>query len=215
MNNNSFQKLPALIGNQNGGASPAMLAVIGTGVAAVLALGYWLGKAPTTAKVEDAPPAVLKKSPAVQKAAPQAAPSAQPVASEAALPKAEHEKVVSAELAKPGITAQAFLDSKPVQAWARQSPADLMEWLETAAVPKTAGGAPAGLKVAIFEWTKQDLNACAEWIKARPTSVNYDHSVRYLVEFMLPTDRAAAENWAATIRDPGLAQKAKALLMKR
>ncbi len=214
MNPNSFQKLPARKADQTGGVSPSMLAVIGAGVAAVLLIGYWLGKAPVAAKEAEAPPVVSKKSPAVQTTAPQASPSAQPGASEA-LPRAEHEKAVAAELAKPGITAQAFLDSKPVQTWARQSPADLMEWLETAAVPKTGGGAPAGLKVAIFEWTKQDLNACAEWIKARPTSVNYDHSVRYLVEFMLPIDRAAAEGWAATIRDPGLAQKAKALLMKR
>jgi hypothetical protein len=191
-----------------------MMSII-VGMLASVAVGYWLGKNSSnkTALVD---PELTENitSPATPK----------PVIEKTELDsntikvfkRSDYEpQVLNLLSQQPPIAVQSFIDSKPVQNWGKANPADLMEWLTTAPVPQTPGGAPAGLKVAINEWSKKDINDCAEWLKAHPEYSAYDHAVRYLVEYMVPVDKDSAAAWAATIKDPAIAQKALSFLGNR
>lgn len=179
---------------------------------ALLAVGIFIFV--NHSKPEDSPSPAIGEIPPVSEES-QEEESEEPPATQAPPTTASREAAVLKVLAQNGMTAQEFLDSYPVQSWARQDPVGLTSWLGTHEVLLTKGGAPAGLKVAIYEWTKTDPNPCCKWIEDHPDYPHRDHAIRYLVEFLAPNDLVAAAKWVTKIKDPALQAKARTLLGNR
>ena len=128
----------------------------------------------------------------------------------AEIPEGAEASLLEKALAEnPKITWQEFLENPAEQAWAKRDPGGMMEWLGRTSVPVTGGGGPAGLKVAIYEWSRKDINAMAEWFKKNQNYPHYDHGIRYLVEFMAPINYSVAQSWLGTIKDPAIKYKAE------
>lgn len=208
-------KFPLPFANRfRGIAAPKLLGILAVIGVAGGAIYYFThkpdaGSNPTTTVV---PPA---SNPPVQEALPSAGETSNPAPVAPAAPSGKEQTAAAKALEENPYQAKKFQESEAIQAWAKSDPAGLLNWLATVPLPQNEDESPAGIPVAISEWCKADMKACASWFGANQTYKYYDHGVKFLVEKMTPVDLEGARNWLATIQNDGVRSKAASLLIRQ
>jgi hypothetical protein len=89
------------------------------------------------------------------------------------------------------------------------SPTDALRWIGAVKTADRVGVADGAGNV-LQNWARSDVRAAGTWLTQNAKHPYYDQMAAAYVQTVVSTDKAAAEEWAGTIRDEEVRAKAMA-----